>query len=226
MATYSELLDDVLVMTETQGVTDVIALVKIALPRCVRYISRRVDLSQLIQTSTYTWASGTTQASLGVDFAVTDYQTPYLLLVGETPYNYLEFKDWLVLKFKPGGWREGLDAPTRDLRYEFSFTIDLDDNIILYPIPVDQVVTLYYFSSVAAYADAGVPEIPSDWTDILIDGACLVVKTYIENPSAPVNFDSIFKNLDTTIDQYKTARAGRFLRDFVRLKSNYNMGRK
>ncbi len=224
MSTYLELLNKALTLTNTQGVTDVISVSKEALERAMKYIARKTDIRSLISIATYTWASTDTEIALGVGgFGITDFQAPHFLTVDTTTYEYMEYKDWLVTKSTPGGWRDGLDAPVRDLRNTYAWTINYSENIELYPIPDSLLVSLYYFRTPAIYADSTTPELESTWQDMLVDAACLVIKTYIENPSAVINFNTIFKALDPFIDEYKQQKEGRYKRGFMRIKNSYNI---
>lgn len=227
MATYLELLNKALTITETSGVTDVIAVAKEALERCMRYVSRRVDIPDLIQSASYTWGASTTSVAIGVGgFGITNMQTPYLLLGNDVPYRYVEFKEWLVLQNVPGYSRVGIDYVTTDERIQYQWTINLSNEAELYPnLAESSIATLYYFKAPSAYADGTTPELPSTWQDILVDAACIVIKTYIENPSSVINFEALFEPLNPMIDMYKSEREGRFKRSRVKISSHYPIRR-
>ena len=228
MATYLELLNKALTLTETTGVTDVIAVAKEALERAMKYISRKVDIPALIQSGSYTWGASTTTVVLGVGgFAITNMQTPYILIGNDSPYRYVEYKEWLVLKSVPGSHRIGLDTGLTDERVPYQWTLNYSNQVELYPnLSEGSLATLYYFKSPAAYADGTTPELETDWQDMLVDAACVVIKTYIENPSEVINFNSLFKVIDPMIDQYKSEREGRFKRSRVKISLRYPIKRR
>lgn len=227
MATYLELLNKALTITETTGVTDVIAVAKEALERAMRYVSRRVDIPALIQSASYVWGPSTTTVAVGVGgFGITNMQTPYMLLGNDVPYRYVEFKEWLVLQNVPGYARVGIDYVTTDERTQYQWTINLSNEVELYPNLSDtSTAVLYYLKAPEVYADGTTPELPSTWQDILVDAACIVIKTYIENPSQVINFEKLFSALDEMIDMYKTEREGRFKRTRIKISSHYPVRR-
>ncbi len=228
--TYQNLLDEVLVLTESVGATDVTEVAKIALIRALRYISRKAELKSLVGQATYNWLSTDVSVSLtgGGGFNISDFDMPYYMMVGDStetpvPYQFMEYKDWQVLKSYPNGTRYGLDAAISDLRFERAFTIDYSSNVLIDPVVDGKDVTLYYFKVPAAYVAGNSPEIEDGWRDLLTDAAVLICKQYIENPGRILDMTSILKTMDEPIMAYKQHRESvGYRRNFLRISPEYN----
>lgn len=239
-STWNDLLADVLTLTESVGATDVTAVAKIYLFRTLKYISRKADLDGLVGSASRLWQDTDTSALIagtvdpgGTGFGITDFETPYLLMVGNdtatetpVPYHPLAYKDWLVLKGSAVDGRLGLDSVISDERPARAFTVNYSDAIELDPLPPDNsTVRLYYFKAPIPFGTGShSPPLIDDYTDLLVDGAVLLTRAYIENPGGEkINTYKILSALDEPIMQMKLNTEGRgFRRSQIRISPAYS----
>lgn len=215
--TYEDLKDEVLVLTDSVGATDIEAVVKIVLVRALKYISRKADLKDLVARADYEWTTSDYRIPLGGGgFEISDYEVPYFMMVGDIdddttriPYHYLPYKDWLVLKGSGVVNRLGLDASIIDSRYSHCFTLNYDNEIEIDPV-TNGTVSLYYYIAPAGYGDGtGQPEIPDVWRDMLVNGATLVTQAYIESVDRrSLDIEKILSALDSPIMLFKQQLEG------------------
>lgn len=237
-ATWNNLLADVLTLTESVGATDVTAVAKIYLFRTLKYIARMADLDGLVGWASRPWLTTDVSALIAgtnptTGFGITDFQTPYYLMVGgpdantiPSPYVPLAYKDWLILKGASIDGRWGLDSVVSDQRPSKVFTVDYTDNLLLDPLPPNaSTVTLYYFKSPTPFDDGtGFPPVVDDWNDLIVDGAVLLTRAYIENPGGEkINVYKILSALDEQITQMVITLEGKgYRRTQIRISSNYS----
>jgi hypothetical protein len=170
----------------------------------MKYVASRVYIASLIPSATYTWQDGDTGIDLVADFGINlaDFVTPYILTVSGVPYNFRDFIEWTQLKAVPSSSvRISISAPVSiDERPGATYTIDPNSVILLNPEPSeDEVVELFYRVSPAPYADLTVPEIPSDWDWILVDGGVSWVQAWENNEDQILTPSQIFVNLNKPI---------------------------
>ena len=233
MATWSSLLAEVLTLTESTGASDIEEMAKIYLVRALKYISRKANLNNLVSSANYTWLSTDLVIPVGIGgFGITDFEVPYFILVGNDsststriPYNYLDIKDWLVLKGSTNDGRIGLDSLTTDQRFYRSFTINYDNEVELDPVPQDELVTLHYYKAPAPFGDgSGSPEMPGVWQDLLVDVAVLLTRSVISGSEGELtNTFELYKSVDEMIINFKQQLEGNgYRRNRIRIHSNYN----
>jgi hypothetical protein len=180
MATYLQLKTKVLKLVEQVGSSDVAAIAEIGLEETMKFVAIRVPLASLRGTALYTWQSGDTEANIATDFGVANFEFAERLFVANVPYAFRDYATSLDLQNTPGARRMALFEPfTQDERPAKSWTIDDSSNIIPYPVNVGNELKLRYIKSPAPYADATVPEIPTLFDFILVNGATMICKEYL-----------------------------------------------
>lgn len=236
MATYNTLKTEVLVNCDHVGSTDAGTVVEYALRTCVRYISSRTELPKLRTSKTYTVIDADiTAGSISITGAsklnATDYSTPNRLFIRRNSaatapgqvYDYSEHMHYLEQKaFSIRGERTSLyDVGNEDLRPAYAYTIDADDNLIIDPIAVDNVITFYYMKEPAAYGSGTTPEIPSEFQYILVNGATLILKEWIREPDQIIDPHTVLASLNPQIEQLDLFLHGRRKRSMIKLHPSY-----
>ena len=226
MSTYSELLDDVLTLTDQTGVTPATNIAKIGLVRTLKYISSRVYLPDLVPSATYTWGASDTEALLSTDFVVTDYSTPVVLFVNDIPYVYRDYLQWKQLQNSPGkSYRENISSvPTLDERPARCFTIQSNETLYVRPVAEGDVLELFYKKEPGAYGDgSGTPEMPSEWQWLLVDGAIAFVQAWERNQEKILPPAKLFTFLDDSIQELDIALNSQRARGKMRLSHSYRI---
>lgn len=211
--TYAQLKSDVLILTDNEGATDIGSVVEIALLEAMKYVASMVRLDSLTGEVQYTTdATDVTNLYISFsDFNITDMVEPLELYISESAtaygdrYEYRRYLDWRRSYTQSRGPTPLYRDSTRSTLPVGTFTIDPSDRIKVDPFPsASRVVTLIYQKDIAAYSDAGTPEIPSRWDSILVSGAMLWVENFLKQEKEdPITPQLLFKQLDPQIDELK-----------------------
>lgn len=227
MTTYSTLVSKALILSEQEDVTSAQDVAEIAIIEALKYVATKVYVPELIGSATYTWTSLDTSISLVSDFGVSlsVYAGPARLYVNEIPYDYRDYLVYLDLKNVASGDRVFITQPlTSDENPDRVYTIDLSNNIIPDPEPVDgQDVVFYYHKMPAAYASGGTPEIAPSFDSLLVNGTVLWLKEWLRDPEQIINPYELFQKLDPQIKEMDLRFASNRRRDHIRLSKSYRI---
>ena len=234
MATYSTLKSRVLTKLDSTGVTDVGSMVEIGLEEAMRYVASKVSLPGLISSAEYQWQDGDTSASISSDFSVSGFEIPHLLFVKKSaptiddkgkPYDFLEYDTWIQLKAVPS--RDRISILTTAINDELpdrSWTIESEDNVIILPLPEeDDYVTLFYYTSPAAYSDAGTPELTAQFHYILEEGARLIGDHYKKDPDEIIPYPQLLSGIDPLISELHVHLNSRRKRHNYKVAKSYRI---
>lgn len=194
MATFEQLRNDALKLTDQVGASDAEQVAEVALSECMNYVASKVQLDDLISRVVYTITAADVAneyVPLGVGgFGVTDLETPLQMHIAmeadEGPqYLYRRWLPWLSMKSLPDDPRTHVFSRNNtDERPRYSFSIDPSDNVHIFSFPSeDRVATLYYETTPTGYGDGTTtPPIPGRYQSILTHGAVLVLKEWLREP--------------------------------------------
>lgn len=212
--TYQTLKEEALVLTDHEGSLDVGSVAEIALVESLKYVAQHVTLDELLGEASYTLTStDITNQYVPVNasgFEVTDMAEPLEMWVGSSAtsdgerYEYKRYLEWRRLK-NAGHDRTRLFGTLRHPSMAGrTFTKNSSDNFLIYPFPTEgKQCTLFYQKEIAAYSDAGYPEISDPWDSILINGTILYINQFLSEAAEPVNPYLLFKQLDPQIEEMK-----------------------
>ena len=149
---------------------------------------------------------------------------PQRLYVNDIPYDFREWLEWLDAQNAPGNYRWSINQPsTRDIRPPRCWTINPDDEVEIFPLPVeDDVIVLYYDTEPAAYSDGGTPEINPRFQNILINAALLVAKEFLRDPENILDMQAIFSALDDQIKELSIHQESKRKRRGFRISTRYS----
>lgn len=238
MATYDELRDKALRLSDEEGNSDAQAVAEDLLVEAMKYVATFVRLDNLVGSAQHTWVDGDTEADLfGSDFTIADASAPLeplnLFVASDatsngTEYSYRRFLDWKRLQGDPiiGRRSSIFDSYINDNRPYRNFTIDPSNRLVIDPVPQeDAVVTIHYKIPVAAYVGANTPEIPGDWDFILVSGAILGIKEFIRQPDAIIDPYNLFVQLDPHLKKMEWQLRGRHTNPRMKIANSYKFWR-
>ena len=217
MSTYQTLRDRALSRVNCVGATEAQTIAQAALEECMRFVAFHVRIASLIAKATATApASPQLEANAitldtGGFNVLSTFQTPDRVYSKKdssttgygTPYEFREYHHFLDLQSQPMAARQGIFYPAfYDERPQYCYTITPDSKIWLAPVVVNNVITLFYRKTPAAYANQGVPEIHTLFEHILTTGAELALKEWLREPDAIISMWQLFdSNLMTQIEE-------------------------
>lgn len=180
----------------------------------------------LVKVGPVAITNGDDEIPVGVGgFAVTDMVAPYAITLGiytdyadnrdEKFLGYLSYESWIQLN----SYKLGNDRPTN------SFTIDLDNNIILgeYPSGTDSWdVYFWYYREITAYSSSAIPEIPIYYRGVITTGVVLEFPQFFKTPERLAMYSQLKARNQDLKDKLRTFKS----RDkkFMRIKSRTGRG--
>lgn len=211
--TYSQLRDLALKMCDASGSSEAESVAEAALEETMSYLATKLELPALIKRANATWGSSTTSIAISTGgFNATDFQSPNRLFIAQTvdsyteetpgiPYDFVEYMNWLDLMSIPNGINDPriFESGAVDARPARAWTINLDEEVVVCPIAENNYLTLFYNTEPAAYTDNGYPEIPAQYSYILVNGAVLILKEYIREPEQIIDPRTLLRSLDDQI---------------------------
>jgi hypothetical protein len=240
MSTYSTLRDRALDQVGCTGQTEAQTIAQVALEEAMKFVAFHVRIPSLVASATATAPSdpqleasaialtggaGTFGISTGV------FQCPDTLWVKKdsstvgygTPYEFYEYNTFLALKAIPSGRRIGvLDNGFADERADFSWTITPTDKVWSEELVEDNVLTLFYRKSPAAYSGAATPEITPLFDYILVNAAVLALKEWLREPAELTTMWGLFEQgLMADVQRYDSFINGRRKRSHLRIHRSY-----
>ena len=218
MSTYSALRDRALARVNCVGQSEAETLAAAALEEAMRFVSFHVRVPSLIASATATApadptleANAITLGALGFNISST-FQVPDRLFVKKdsgtvgygTPYEFREYHHFLDLQAIPSASRDNILYPAYNSEIpQFCYTITPDSKVWCNALTVDNVLTLFYKKTPAAYAANGVPEINILFDHILTTAAELVLKEWLREPDIIVSMWDLFStHLLSSIEEY------------------------
>ena len=236
MATYGALKTTVLSLCDSPDSVEAGAVAETALAYAMQYLATKMDITSLIDSTSWTVAAGETSWSLATKLGASDwalYSTPNRVYVKQDstatspgrPYDPVDFMSWLDLKAIPYGQsRDTLfDPATIDGRPSGAYTIDPDSNILIDPITTGNVITLYWNKAPAAYASAGTPELPAQYHTVLVNGAIRILKEWIREPEIITDPFGVLQGLDEQIREIDIHIRGNRKRFTLRPSARYRV---
>jgi hypothetical protein len=132
---------------------------------------------------------------------------------------------WLDAAAVPGaGYRTSLfESATCDVRPDYSYTVNIDNEVEIEPLSADNVVNFYYNTAPAGYTDSGSPEIPSQYHYIVRNGAIIIAKEWVREPEALLDPFTVLKQLDDQIRDLDIAKRSNRRREPGRLSHRYQI---
>lgn len=239
MATYEQLRDRALGQTGTTGMTEPQTIAQYALEEAMRFVASHVRIQSLIGSATATAPADahleTNAITLGVSgfnisssFQCIDrlYVKKDSSVVGRgTPYEYVEYDYFHDLKAAPGSIRVGVyDAASYDERPMYSYTLTPDGKIWSTDIAEDNVLTLVFQKTPAAYSGSSTPEILTKFDYILVDAAVIAIKEWQKEPAEIVTLRTLFQNgLMNDVKLYAEYLKGQYKRDTLKVHRDYRI---
>lgn len=231
--TYLQLKTDALVLTDHEGSADVGSVAEIALLEALKFVAQNVRLDSLVGEASYTLdATDITNQYIPLNtdgFEVADITEPLELWVGQTAtsdgerYEYKRYLDWRRLKNTQSGRSPLFGSYTNPSMASRTFTLNTSDNILIYPFPTEgKICTLFYQKEIAAYSDAGYPELNDPWDSILINGAVLYIKEFLKETMEPLNPYLLFQQLIPQIEELKISLDSPRTSPRLRIHSSYS----
>lgn len=237
MSTYGTLRDRATARVGLTGQSEAEGIAQAALEEAMRYISFIVRVPSLVGSATATApASPTLEANAitldtGGFNILSSYSTPDRLYVKKssaivgygTPYEFLEYNHFIDLKSLAGGARTDLFRPgLLDERPDFSYTITPANTIWAYPLTQNNVLTLFYRKTPAAYSGAATPEILPMFDYILVNAAEIVLKEWLREPAELTDMWELFEaKLGSQIRQYDLHLQSQRHRTHYRIHRSY-----
>lgn len=242
MSTYQTLRDRALGQVGLTGQTEAQTVAQTALEEAMKYVAFNVRVASLVGSATATapaspeleanaialeGGAGTFQISAGV------FQTPDRLYVKKDssaespglPYDFLEYDHFLDLKAIPAGERVGIFEPaTFDERPNRVYTLTPSGKIWAQPLTEDNVLTLFYRKSPAAYSGGSSPEILPQFEHILVNGAVIALKEWLREPAEITTLWTLFENgLKKDVQTYDDYLNSRRKRKSLRIHRSYRV---
>lgn len=238
MATYETLRDRALSRVGQTGQTEAQLVAQAALEEAMRFVAFHVRILSLIGSATATAPANASDESSAITlgsggFNITStYQTPDRLYVKNnssadnygTPYEFREYPHFIDLQSISSSSRSNILTPTfDDERPNFCYTETPSGKIWAQPLDENNVLTLFYRKSPAAYSASGTPEIHTLFDHILVNGAEMVLKEWLREPESITSMWSLFESLLPQIEEYdKQINSGRKRRQ-IKIHRSYRV---
>lgn len=208
MATYEALRDRALAQVGLTGQTEAQTVAQTALEEAMKFVAFYVRVPSLIASATATAPADAELESNAITLGASGfnisaaYQCPDRLYVKKdsaevnigTPYEFLEYHHFQDLKSVPMGARPGIfDLGNYDERPRYCYTITPSSKVWAQPLSEDNVLTLVYRVSPAAYSGAATPEILGLFDYILVNAAVIALKEFLREPAEITTLWSLFE---------------------------------
>jgi hypothetical protein len=206
--TYGALRSQLLTMINGTGSTELSNQADVALFETMKYIARNVEkLPRLIGRASATWnVALNSQLDIATAFGVTDMRSPRRLFVktsanqeGYGPeYDFSDFEIYNSVLYRPSynaprlevsDRRHGIQRPIN--RWTVDYTTVATGGILCYPVQTNDTLTLFYTKEIAAYDVNNSPEVPSDFDQLVLDGAFALMQQYLKDPDGILTMDQI-----------------------------------
>lgn len=229
--TYETLKNNALILTDNEGALDIGGVAEIALHEAMKYVATKVRLDALTGEATYTVDSDdvTNQYVELSDFSASNMDQPLELWVAGSAsetgslYRYIRYSDWRKMRYNSSAstplFRDNYNS---NLPSDGSFTLDLNNRLKIFPFPIEgRVLTLCYQKELAAYSNAGFPELQGPWTSILTNGAVLYINKFLKEGEEALNPYLLFQQLDSQIDELNIALESPFTTPTIKIHKSY-----
>lgn len=237
--TYEQLRDAALKRVGHLGQSDTEQVAEAALEEAMKFVAYYVRIPSLIGSATATAGASPMLESNAITlstggFNITStYQAPDRLNVKRTsadtdigiPYTYYEYHVFQDLRNIPGLYRYGLSGPAvNDESSDYAYTITPDGKLWATPLAENNILTLYFRKSPAAYSGSAYPEILPLFDTILVNAAETVLKEFVREPEAIVNMWELFeRHLIMDIDKYDQFINGQYNRSELKMHRSYRI---
>lgn len=209
--TYGTLRSQLLTMVNGTGSTELSNVADVFLFETMKYIARQVEqLPQLIGKATATWnVALDAELSIATAFGVSDMRSPRRLFVKSSntqdgfgpEYEFRDYEAYHSALYRPGYNAPKLQVTDRNYFSErplnawtINYTTEATGGILVYPVQTNDTLTFFYTKEVAAYNVANAPEIPSDFDQLVLMGAHVLMQEYLKDPDAIVSMERYLDN--------------------------------